>query len=111
MGRYREALSERTKALRVHEAAGNKPAVPTSLLNIGITYLSLGDIRHGLDYIEQSLELMRAGGNRSGEASCLINIGLLKVDLETTPAARSARCRPWESPRPSATGARWRRAT
>ncbi len=71
------ALIKFTAAIRVSQAANDKPRTALALLANGLMSDRLGDKSKALDFYNQALIIWRVLGERSGEASTLSNIGVV----------------------------------
>lgn len=71
----RRAIEKFEEALPLWQAVGDRRGEASTLNNIGLVYVSLGETQKGLEYYGRALPLRQAAGDRRGEASTLNNMG------------------------------------
>jgi CHAT domain-containing protein len=66
-GNYTEALNLNQQALKRQETMGIKPAIVSTLMQLGEVYTELGDYQQANNYHQQSLKLAQSIGNQPSE--------------------------------------------
>jgi tetratricopeptide (TPR) repeat protein len=75
LGYYSQTLTAYQKALKIHQATGNREGEGGSLCNIGHIYYRLGEYQQALDYYNQALPVQQEVRNRHFEANTLGGLG------------------------------------
>src|SRR5712692_677046 len=83
----RKAIEKYEEALPLWRSLGDRQEEGKTLLNIGVSYSDLGEIRKSLGYLDQALLLKRALGDRRREAITLSIIGESYWSLGDIPKA------------------------
>jgi class 3 adenylate cyclase/tetratricopeptide (TPR) repeat protein len=81
MGRFEEAESSFSKALRGAESIGDRRVQASCLCNLASLRRRSGDPRLALKTLERALSLAREIGDRSVEAEILVNMGTALADM------------------------------
>jgi CHAT domain-containing protein len=77
----RKALEKYNEALLIKRTVGDRSGEAITISNIGLVYLSLGEVQKSLEKFDEALPISRAVGDRWGEAITLNNIGMVYRSL------------------------------
>ena len=77
LGNVEEAIRLDNEALRMREAANDRPGIALSLGNLGSTYSGMRDADRALPYLERALAISKEDGLLEREAAVSLSLGAL----------------------------------
>lgn len=80
-GRYEESLDHYTRALPLHQAAGNRQGEVSTLANLGATHMGYGQFGKAIVLLQRALPLQRELCNSRGQANVLGNLAACRMRL------------------------------
>jgi tetratricopeptide (TPR) repeat protein len=83
----REQMQWLEIAVSAAHQVGNRPGEMKALGNLGVAYVSLGELSKAIVFFEQVLSIAREIGDRVGEVSALGNLGTVYAGLENVTKA------------------------